>query len=349
MNLLSSRKGIALFLVLSVIFVVLSTVLVGTAVLLNNLDESKTSINGSQARSAATAAWERVNALYKNDHSFFDGCGINDCIDVTNQLCVSCSSAAATYTNGPFKYSVKISDLSASGATLDITGRSGVASYQQNVFIDLSFQCGDILSDDDGYQYPTVQIGEQCWTAANLMTKRKPDGTCINGGGTPPCADASGSDDNLGRSCYDNAEARCETDGALYTWDAAMDGSSTEGARGICPTGWHVPTSAEWHTLELGLTDGENTCDPDRDRVEDCATAGTKLQLTGDSDFRGLLAGVRSGGTIFTDRGTNAHFQSSTELDASNSWRRGLSGSSDMVDRRTYGKDTAMSLRCLKD
>ena len=35
--------------------------------------------------------------------------------------------------------------------------------------------------------------------------------------------------------------------GRLYTWYAVTDN------RGICPTGWHEPTDAEWETLETGL------------------------------------------------------------------------------------------------
>ncbi|PIU75308.1 MAG: hypothetical protein COS76_01505, partial [Candidatus Portnoybacteria bacterium CG06_land_8_20_14_3_00_39_12] len=39
-------------------------------------------------------------------------------------------------------------------------------------------------------------------------------------------------------------------DGGLYQWNQAMCGSTTEGAQGICPAGWHIATDAEWCTLE---------------------------------------------------------------------------------------------------
>lgn len=49
--------------------------------------------------------------------------------------------------------------------------------------------------------------------------------------------------------CYNKDANKCVTHGKLYQWSAAMAGSTTEGAQGICPTGWHIPTSAEFITL----------------------------------------------------------------------------------------------------
>jgi uncharacterized protein (TIGR02145 family) len=42
---------------------------------------------------------------------------------------------------------------------------------------------------------------------------------------------------------YDGNESNVATHGRLYTWYVATD------IRNVCPTGWHVPTDAEWTTL----------------------------------------------------------------------------------------------------
>lgn len=211
------------------------------------------------------------------------------------------------------------------------------------------FVCGQNILDRDNYSYPTVQIDDQCWLGANLRTKTKADGTCINDAFTVPCPDASSSDDNAGRSCYDNNESNCMTDGALYTWTGAMSPSTKEGEQGICPLGWHIPTAAEWHELEYFFVDGNNTCDPDRDNIEDCSSAGTHLQEAAATDFAALLAGYRQDGAFFNDRGSNGEFWTSTEGIKDDARQYVISGSSDLVNRRLMGKNQSSSVRCLKD
>ncbi len=211
------------------------------------------------------------------------------------------------------------------------------------------FVCGQNILDRDNYSYPTVQIDDQCWLGANLRTKTKADGTCINDGFTIPCADASASDDNLGRSCYDNNEANCTSDGALYTWTGAMSPSLNEGDQGICPLGWHIPTAAEWHELEYFFVDGNNTCDPDRDNIEDCSPAGTRLQEAAATDFAALLAGYREAGSSFNERGNNGEFWTSTEGVNDDARQYTISGSSDLVNRRLMEKIQSSSVRCLKN
>ena len=56
-------------------------------------------------------------------------------------------------------------------------------------------------------------------------------------------------DGEVERYCYDNNIDNCETYGALYSWDEMMNYSSDEGAQGICPQGWHIPSESEWEEL----------------------------------------------------------------------------------------------------
>ena len=37
--------------------------------------------------------------------------------------------------------------------------------------------------------------------------------------------------------------------GGLYQWPETMAYNTNQGVQGICPSGWHIPTVAEWNTL----------------------------------------------------------------------------------------------------
>jgi uncharacterized protein (TIGR02145 family) len=143
--------------------------------------------------------------------------------------------------------------------------------------------------------------------ATSLRIKQRvSDGGCINGGGEPPCPIASKDDKGQGRSCYGNKEVNCGSEpefrGALYTWEAAMDGSNDEGARGLCPVGWHIPTDSEWGLLENYLKDEGEDCDPSRSSSTgnefECVSAGLKLSTP---EKGGIVGGFNGIGTGYRD------------------------------------------------
>jgi len=89
--------------------------------------------------------------------------------------------------------------------------------------------CSDTIVDArDLRVYKTVCIGDQTWMAENLNWE---------GAGV----------------CYDNNPNSCDTFGRLYEWTDVTGGISSDanpsGIQGICPTGWHVPSIAEWQEL----------------------------------------------------------------------------------------------------
>ena len=112
------------------------------------------------------------------------------------------------------------------------------------------------LVDYDGNFYQTVQIGNQVWMTENLKVTHYADGTTI-----PLVTDNTAwgnlDDNNTDKAyCYYNNDANGEGDiyGTLYTWAAAMNGASSSsanpsGVQGVCPTGWHLPSNAEWTEL----------------------------------------------------------------------------------------------------
>jgi len=109
------------------------------------------------------------------------------------------------------------------------------------------------MTDQDGNIYKTVAIGKQVWMAENLKTTRYSDGTLI------PLVEATTEWQALDPTdkayCwYDNNIDNKDTYGALYTWAAAMNGALSSfyepsDVQGVCPTGWHIPSVAEWRTL----------------------------------------------------------------------------------------------------
>jgi uncharacterized protein (TIGR02145 family) len=96
------------------------------------------------------------------------------------------------------------------------------------------------VSDIDGNSYKTVKIGNNTWMAENLKTTKFNDGSQIpNVTGNHEWGSLS-----CGAYCwYNNDENNKEEYGALYNQYVVMD------SRNICPTGWHLPTPAEWNSF----------------------------------------------------------------------------------------------------
>jgi uncharacterized protein (TIGR02145 family) len=98
--------------------------------------------------------------------------------------------------------------------------------------------------------------------------------------------------DSPGR-CYSSSSANCDTYGRLYTWAEALalptgfpDYCNTEFCaskigvkhRGLCPDGWHIPTSAEWDELICYV--GDNCSRSASSFPYESATAGKYLKAT---------------------------------------------------------------------
>ena len=104
------------------------------------------------------------------------------------------------------------------------------------------------VQDYDGNWYDAVILGDQVWMAENLKTTHYADGTAITQGTT--------STTSLSTSYYAypyNDESYVETRGLLYNGYAVTLGStstsSPSNVKGIAPTGWHVPSKAEYLQL----------------------------------------------------------------------------------------------------
>lgn len=213
-----------------------------------------------------------------------------------------------------------------------------------------------------GVTHNTVLIGTQCWFKENLNV-----GTMITNFETPDNTAPTFNDPNtVQKWCFDDSVASCNSEGGLYTWAETnalphscntISCAATTPNQGICPTGWHIPTDTEQHTLENYLTTPEESCDASRGGG-DCSDAGTKLKLGGSSGFDALGAGNHETNgllSFFDKREPSAHFWSSSPcLICSNyghAYQRTLhmSLSSDMVYRSWSRMLGGISVRCLSD
>ncbi len=131
------------------------------------------------------------------------------------------------------------------------TNSTGTAYGEQRSFTTTSipsFTCGiSSVIDYDGNIYNTVQIGYQCWMKENLRTTHYANGDSIPNGSTS----------SLTIPYYYNHSSSAiilSLRGYVYNWSAVMNGANSSnanpsGVQGICPTGWHVPSDAEWIQL----------------------------------------------------------------------------------------------------
>jgi uncharacterized protein (TIGR02145 family) len=193
------------------------------------------------------------------------------------------------------------------------------------------------VTDKDGNVYETITIGTQIWMAENLKTTKYNDGTAI-----PQVTDNT-SWDNLTTPgyCWYNNEITNIAYGALYNWNTVNTGK-------LCPTGWHVPTDAEWTNLTTYLGDVSVAAI----KLKEIGSAhwiSPNTGSTNETGFTALPAGYRSNYGTFASIGYYSVWWTSTENSATNAWVRLVSYNYDNVGRNNYRKVLGHSVRCLKN
>ena len=229
------------------------------------------------------------------------------------------------------------------------------------------WQCGDPL-EYQGYDYATVQIGEQCWFAENLRTEKYSNGQsifngvesaewwsseayegayCLYGQGNSPC-EFYGDED----VCMDSSDSIF-----LYNWYAVDNPSS------LCPSGWSVPSDSGWMELEtfLGMAEEELSTIGFRGGELGHVLKSSTLWLdpnTGEIQgedvigFNAVPAGQRSTEGAFSVYGHDAQFWTSTPNPISED---GICRSLHSNAQGIYRRDSfslkwmGKSVRCIKD
>jgi uncharacterized protein (TIGR02145 family) len=199
-----------------------------------------------------------------------------------------------------------------------------------------AFTCGTSTVTFDGHDYSTVLIGDQCWFAENLRTTQYADGSAI-----PEVTDASAwaTTTDGARGAYNDDAGNLATYGYLYNWYAV------DSAAGLCPTGWHVPTDAEWTTL----TDGLGGASVAGGAMKSSASDTPAWDGTNSSGFSALPGGTRFGSGSFFYVGLFGYWWSASPSNSTYAWYRSLNSGYNNVDRPTNAQWVGLSVRCVGD
>ena len=216
-------------------------------------------------------------------------------------------------------------------------------SASNNFVVGPSGTCPSTVTDIDGNIYNTVEIGSQCWIARNLEVEHYQNGDeipmlsnyewiyTVNG------ARAVFAGNPINKNLY----------GLLYNWHTLND------TRGLCPSGWHVPSDLEWTEL-TDLLGGELVAGGALKELG-ILGIGTGLwqspnaEATNTAGFSGLPGGYREYYGTYFYLGFYGFWWSSSEFDSTNAWRRRLDYHTGNVARFGTNKQFGMSVRCLKN
>jgi uncharacterized protein (TIGR02145 family) len=278
-------------------------------------------------------------------------CNYNPSANVDNGSCLiqgaSCNDGNANTTNDVINANCQCAGTSTNGSGNGaqlLPGNSTCST--QNISVT---GCGGQTSlTYDGRTYDLVEIGGQCWFADNLATDQYSNGDLI------PTGLDSLTWQNTSIGAYAILSNNPQNDdiyGKLYNWYTTVD------TRGLCPTGWHVPTDCEWMYLEgtLGMTVAEQEIVGYKGSAVGGALKATSIWLspnsgaTNSSGFTALPGGRRDyNGSFIGMIGGNGFWWSSSEYVSNGAWYRGLSSGSS-VFRGVYYKGSGQSVRCLRN
>jgi Fibrobacter succinogenes major domain (Fib_succ_major). len=145
----------------------------------------------------------------------------------------------------------------------------------------------------DGKKYVYVTIDTQTWMAENLNYN------------------------TTDSKCYDYSEANCTAYGSLYNWTTAM---------GVCPSGWHLPSKAEWEKLK--------------------SVVGNKLN---EYDFTALLSGYYENGD-FGGLTTQGVWWNTDQYNTDRAYNHYIRSSApNNLLSNIITKKSLVSVRCIKD
>jgi uncharacterized protein (TIGR02145 family) len=204
----------------------------------------------------------------------------------------------------------------------------------------LSVPNNDPVTDVDGNSYNTIGIGSQLWMAKNLKTTKYSNGDLI-GTTTPANLDISAEVNPKYQWSYSGNESNVDIYGRLYTWYTVTDN------RNICPTGWHVPSDAEWVTL-INYLGGQSSAGG---KLKEYGTAHwfDPNYATGGFGFEALPGGLRLETGTFVAYRYYGFWWSSTEYNTSTAWYLYLINNNYYGFRDHETKVYGKSVRCVKD
>ncbi len=179
----------------------------------------------------------------------------------------------------------------------------------------------NLVDERDGKRYLIVQYGNQWWMAQNLDYK------------------LPGSLQNPNNPLTDY--------GRLYTW---------EQAKIACPSGWHLPTDAEWQTMEY--TNGMALTELNSMGYRGGLLGFSMKSRTGwaqnngsnSMGFNAFPAGIYNYTTnSYEELGHKANFWTASDSSAVSVWYRGFTKDYEGFYRYAKNKQNSYSCRCVRD
>jgi serine/threonine protein kinase len=176
------------------------------------------------------------------------------------------------------------------------------------------FNCGVSKVSYNGHAYATWEYQGRCWFAENLRTVSFSNGDEIAGYLTD---DVWSQTTAASHGLYENRWTLLTDLGRLYNGYAVKD------SRGLCPSGWHVSTEAEWKEL--------------------AATQGRHLDT-----FKQKLGGIRTASGDFVERSEVGHWWTDGKTEENG---KGIKVAADfrLPQTNIYTLNSGLSVRCVKD
>ncbi len=209
---------------------------------------------------------------------------------------------------------------------------------------------GTFTDTRDGNTYKYVTIGNQVWMAENLkwLPSVVSPATGSNTTSYYYVYDYNGTDVNAAKATSNYA-----TYGVLYNWTAAMNGQTSSttnpsGIQGACPTGWHLPSDAEWTELTNYLG-GESVAGGKLKEAGTTHWIDPNTGATNETGFTALPGGNRYFSGQFGNIGSVGFWWSATEYHAVLAWFRSMDYDDSNVYSYDSGKEFGFSVRCVRD
>lgn len=208
-----------------------------------------------------------------------------------------------------------------------------------------------MVTDHEGNTYQTVMIGSQEWMAENMRCKSTRDNVMAFRDSSNHYLSLT---EPIAYQYKNNPENATQRYGYLYNWTAA---------NAICPEGWHLPSQADFDTLEqyLGNLDQyrleENPYHIAKaladsigwDYSRQTNVPGNQPEANNRTGFSALPAGYYDG--IFEGRGHETTFWTSTTMPTSDefAYSRTISFMKPGVNYNRGHQNNGLSVRCVRD
>ena len=275
-------------------------------------------------------------------------------------LTLSCSGDGGGGDNNPGGTSSAVISSSSGNGGSSSSGVSSSGGSSSGAGSSSSFSSPS-SSSTGGAASETVVIGGKTWQAKNLS---------VNVSGSK-CGGADG-------YLKDEDTENCAKYGRLYDWATAMAlppkcnstlstsdaecAITTPNHRGICPSGWHIPSNAEWDALYRSADGTSGTDSPyssptagkhlkAKEGWTDCGPSGSgKANLCEDThNFSALPGGSGYSNGSFYDAGNNGYWWSASEYGSYNAYGRGMYYDGELARYYDNNKGNLFSVRCLQD